>query len=119
MAIGNKLRNNAQPLLQPGEKIQAIFPAQTVSQYLSLISYWIIIFSNAYRVVVATDRRILICKSGRFRISPVRAVLSELPRQIQIGPAHGLWYKTDSLRETLYINRRFHKDIAAADAAIT
>jgi hypothetical protein len=42
-----------------------------------------------------------------------------LPRQTLIGPAHGLWYRVDSLGERLYINKRFHKDIRAADGVTT
>jgi hypothetical protein len=118
MALRDKLRINAQPLLEPGESIQSIFCAQTVSAYLALVSIWIIIFSNAYRVVVVTDRRILVCQSGRFRMSPVKGVEREAPRQIQIGPAHGLWYETGALGRRLYIHKRFHKDVAEADAAI-
>jgi hypothetical protein len=118
VAIRDQFRKNAAPLLQPGESIQSVFPAQTVSQYFALISFWIIVFKNAYRVVVVTDRRILICSSGRFRVTPVKAILRELPRQTVIGPAHGLWYKSESLGEKLYINKRFHKDVANADAMI-
>ena len=80
MAIRDQMAANAAPLLKPDEKIQAVFGAQTVSQYLSLISYWIIIVKNAYRVVVVTDQRILVCRSGRFRTTPVNEVLAELPR---------------------------------------
>jgi len=116
MALRDKIKSNAEHLLQPGEEIQAVIPAQTVSQYLAaLISYWIIIFKNAYRVIVVTDRRILVCQSGRFRITPVGEVLRELPRQTPIGPAHGLWYQTEALGEKLYIAKRFHKDVAAAN----
>jgi hypothetical protein len=116
MAIRDKIRANAAPVLQPGEVIQAVIPAQTTSQYLAIISYWIIILSNAYRVIVVTDRRILVCRSGRFRVTRVKEVLRELPRQTMIGPAHGLWYRVDSLGERLYINKRFHKDISTADS---
>ena len=116
-ALRDKIRANAAPLLQPGEEIQAVIPAQTISQYFVLISYWIILASNAMRVIVVTDRRILLCRSGRVRITPVGEVLAELPRQTLIGPAHGLWYRTNALGQRLYINRRFHKDIADADAA--
>lgn len=118
MAIRDKIKANAAPFLEPGEVVQAVIPAQTTSQYFALISIWIIVFSNAYRVVVVTDQRILLCSSGRFRQTPVKAVLVELPRQTIIGPAHGLWYRTESLGSKLYINKRFHKDVAAADAAI-
>ena len=117
MAIRDTLRKNAAPLLAPGETLQAIFPAQTTSQYFSLLSFWIIIIRNSYRVIVVTDRRILVCGSGRFRVTPVKGVLRELPRSITIGPAHTLWYRFDSLGEKMYVNRRFFKDVEAADGA--
>src|SRR5664279_204402 len=99
MAIRDKLTRNATPLLQPGEVIQAVFCGQTTSQYFALISYWIIIFKDAYRVIVVTDRRILVCKSGRVTMTPVKEVVRELPRATRIGPASGLWYKSESLGE--------------------
>lgn len=95
-----------------------MFGAQTINGLWSLVSYWIIILSNAYRVVVVTDRRIIVCKSGRFRITPVNDIVNELPRSTQIGPAKGIWYKTEALGERIYVAKRFHKDIAAADAAM-
>ena len=118
MAIRNKMRDNAAPLLEPGESIQAVFGAQTTSQYWILVSLWIIVLRKAYRVVVVTDRRILVCQSGRFRMSPVNGVLRELPRDTRIGPATGLWYRTEALGERLYIGKNFHKDVAAADALL-
>ena len=117
MALRDKIRGNAEHVLEPGETIQVVIPAQTVSQYLAaLVSLWIIVLRKAYRVVVVTDRRILVCSSGRFRFTPVGEVMAEFPRQTAIGPAHGLWYRTDALGETLYIAKRFHKDVAEADA---
>jgi hypothetical protein len=118
MAIRDSLRANAQPLLQPGETIQAVFSAQTTSQWVALVSFWIIIFRDAYRAVIVTDRRIIVAKSGRLRTTPVNEVLRELPRATRIGPASGLWHKTEALGERLYVHKRFHKDIAAADAAV-
>jgi hypothetical protein len=115
MAIREKLRKNAAALLEPGETIQAVVPAQTVSQYFALVSIWIIVFKNAYRNIVVTDRRILLCSSGRFRLSPVKEILSEYPRQLKIGPAHGLWYRCDAFGDKLYINKRFFKDVQVAD----
>jgi hypothetical protein len=115
VAIRDQLRANAAHLLGPDETIETVFPAQTVSQWFSLVSYWIIILANAYRVVVVTNRRIIVCNSGRFRMTPVKDVIRELPRQLSIGPANGLWYRTEVLGERLYIAKRFHKDIAAAD----
>src|SRR5579859_816035 len=116
MALRDKIRANAQQVLQPGEVIQAVIPAQTVSPYFVLITYWIIILSNAYRVIVVTDRRIMVCRSGRLRISPVGQVEFQVPRGTLIGPGTGLWYKSESLGQPLYISRRFFNDVAAADA---
>src|SRR5579859_1171599 len=116
MALRDKIRTNAQQVLQPGEVIQAVIPAQTVSPYFALITYWIVILSNAYRVIVVTDRRIMVCRSGRLTITPVGQVEREAPRGTRIGPATGLWYKSESLGVPLYISRRFFNDVAAADA---
>jgi hypothetical protein len=115
VALRDKLRANAAHVLQPGENIQSVFCAQTTSQYFALISYWIILLSNAYRVVVVTDRRILVCSSGRLRMTPVKEVLREVPRNTRIGPPSGLWWRCETLGEKLYINKRFHKDVNAAD----
>ena len=117
MGIRDTLRTNAQPLLHSGEEIQAVFCAQAASPYWSILSYWIIIAANAYRIVIATNERILVCRSSRFRVSSIKGVLRELPRATEIGPASGLWFKTDTLGETVWIHRRYQKDIAAADGA--
>ena len=118
MAIRDTMRSNAAHLLQQGESVQAVFAAQTTNPWWALVSYWIIILRNSYRVVVVTDRRILVCRSGRFRVTPVNAVVGEFPRTTRIGPVKGLWYRCDALGERLYIARRFHKDIETADASV-
>jgi hypothetical protein len=48
-------------------------------------------------------------------VTPVKQVLRELPRNIRIGPPSGLWWRCVSLGERLYIHKRFHKDVNAAD----
>ena len=116
MALRDKIRANAQHVLRPGEVIQAVIPAQTVSPYLALITYWIIVFSNAYRVIVVTEHRILVCRTGRWTFTPVGEVEREAPRGTRIGPGTGLWHKTESLGGLLYIAMRFYKDVAEADA---
>src|SRR3984885_14643520 len=118
MAIRDKLRKNAASVLQPGESIQSVFCAQTVSQYFSLISYWIIIFANAYRVVVVTDRRILVCRAGRLVQTQVKGVERGLPRGTRVGEPCGLWWRGEPPGGKPYHTRRFHKDVRAADAAL-
>lgn len=96
--------------------IQQCFAAQSASPYWSLLSYWIIIVKNANRAVVVTDRRIIVFQSSRMGFSNIKSVKRELPRATRIGPFDAkLWAKTDSLGETLYIHRRFFKDVEAAD----
>ena len=119
MAVRDQVRANSAHLLQSAETVQAVFCAQTTSQYYAFLSTLIIILSDAYRVVVVTDKRILVCRSGRFRMSPVKEVIRELPRTTRIGPPSGLWWRCETLGERVYINKRFHKDITAADAVLT
>jgi hypothetical protein len=117
VAIRDTLRTGAQPLLRQGESIEAVFAAQATSPYFSLLSIWIIVIQNGYRVVIVTDQRIIVCHSGRTRISKVNDVIAEFPRSTKIGPTSGIWYSTNALGERLYIHRRFHKDVAVADGA--
>jgi hypothetical protein len=68
---------------------------------------------------VVTDRRILVCQAGRMSQTTIKGVMRELPRGTRIGPASGLWYKSETLGERIYIHKRFHSDINTADAAIS
>lgn len=118
LAIRDKIAANAQPFLEPGEQIQAAFAAQTFSQYWALLSWLIVLFKNSYRCVVVTDRRIAVFNTGKWAMGTPKTLLRSLPRATRIGPASGLWWRSDTLGERLYIHKRFHKDIAAADDAL-
>ena len=86
-----------------------------MSRYWLLITVLVLLFTNAYRVVVVTDRRILVCRSGRLVSSSVKEVLRELPRSTRIGPATGCWHRSEKLGERLYTHKRFHQDVARVD----
>ncbi len=90
--------------------------AQTKNGWLSLISVWIILLSAGYRIIVVTDRRIIVCKSGRLKVTGFKEVLAELPRSTKLGPPSGIWYRCNTLNEPIYFHKRFHKDIESADA---
>jgi hypothetical protein len=81
----------AAPFLQPGETVQAMIVAQTFNAYFALFFGLMIIFGKPYRLVVATDRRILVIRSTA----------------------------TDALGQRLYIHRSYHDEVAAADAALS
>jgi hypothetical protein len=117
MALRDKMVERAQPYLQPGERVQSVFGGQKLSQYWLLLSVAILLFAQRYRTVVVTDRRILVLDGTRMSQTKVTGVLTELPRGTLIGPASGLWWKCTTLGEPLYVHRRFHKDVLAADTA--
>jgi hypothetical protein len=118
VAYREKVRENAAHLLQPGELVQQVFQAQTRSAWLPLISLWAI-FLTKLRLVLVTDRRILVYATGRLHATTPYELIAELPRNTLIGPTHGLWYKTQALGpKALFIGRTFHKDVAAADALV-
>ena len=114
IAIRDKIIENSQQFLNPGEQVQAVMGGQTLSGYWSLLSS-LVFFWNNYRAVLATDRRIIVLHCGKMRMGKPKSLVRELPRATKIGPASGLWYKCESLGEKMYIHKRFHKDIATAD----
>lgn len=117
IAIRDKIIENTKSYLQPGEQVQQAFAAQTFNGNWAFLSAWIVLFKSSYRCVLVTDRRIAVFDTGKFRASAPKSLLRDVPRATRIGPAKGLWYKTEALGERLYVHKRFHKDIAAADAA--
>lgn len=117
IAMRERIQESAAPYLQPGEVIKEAFAAQSASPYWSLLSWIIIVAQNAFRAIVVTDRRIIVFQSSRMAFSNIKSVKRELPLRTQIGPVSGLWSKTTTLGEPLYIARRFYKDVNAADAA--
>ena len=115
MALRDTMATKAQPFLQPGERVQVVFGAQKITQWWVLLSAFILLFANRYRTVVVTDRRILVLDGTRMSQTKVTGVLAEVPRTVQIGPPSGLWWKCESLGAPLYVHKRFHKDVVAAD----
>ena len=114
MALRDKLAERSAPFLGPGERIQAVMMSQTgPSPYLALLTY-LIFFAVRRRIIVATDRSVLVLKAGFMGTSPTE-VLQRLPRTTQIGPVSGLWAKVNLGGEKMYIHKRFHSDVARAD----
>jgi hypothetical protein len=119
MALRDSMRETAAPYLQPGEPVQAVFGAQTASQYMVALTGVIFFFLvNKYRIVVATPQRILVLDGGRWSQKKARGVVVELPRSTRLGPASGVWHVIPVGDEKLRVHRRFFKDIQAADNEI-
>ena len=49
LAIRERITEHVQPLLEPGEQVQAVIPAQTKSGWLGLIGFIWLVFVNRYR----------------------------------------------------------------------
>lgn len=118
MALRDSMLSSATPYLRPGEPVQAIFGAQTASQWLAAITgVFVFLGFNRYRIVAVTPARIVVLDAGKTSMKKARGVVTELPRSTQLGPATGLWHRIPAGQETLRVHRRFYKELKAADGA--
>jgi hypothetical protein len=118
VALRDSMRDSATPYLLPGETVQAVFGAQTASQWLAaLTGIFVFLGLNRYRIFVVTPQRILILDAGRASMKKARGVVTELPRSTRLGPGSGVWHVIPAGSEKLRVHRRFFKDLAAADSA--
>ena len=114
------MQTSATPYLQQGETVQAVFGAQTASQWLAaLTGVFVFLGLNRYRIFVVTPQRILILDAGKASMAKAKGVVTELPRATKLGPGTGLWHVIPAGNESLRVHRRFFKDIEAADAQAT
>lgn len=116
MALRDKLRERSQPMLEPGEEIQEVFLAQTgPTPWLGLLTTFIW-FAIKRRIVVVTDRAIVVMSAGWWTGSSPKSIVARLQRATRIGPLSGLWAKATIGGEKVHIHKRFHGDVASADA---
>lgn len=113
MAWQEKVRANLASRLVPGEEVQALIVARSANMAGAVGA----LFANPMRLIVATNRRILLCRPARIG-NGVREVLAEFPREIRLGPTHGLSYRTGALGSPLVISRGAYKQVDAADALL-
>lgn len=119
MAIRKKLEKNVQPHLEPGETLQAAFPAQGgVNPWLIIFTgYLIFMWLAKYVIVAVTDKRILVFKASPLATTKPKELLGTFPRDTRFGPVSGIFGKIELGGTRYYVHRRFHKEVEAADAA--
>jgi hypothetical protein len=116
LAIRDSMQTSALPYLHPGETVQAVFGAQTASQWLAaLTGVFVFLGLNRYRIFVVTSQRILVLDAGKVSMAKAKGVVAELPRSTKLGPGAGLWHVIPAGTESLRVHRRFFKDIETAD----
>ena len=116
MALRDKLREKIEPQLEPGETLQQVFVAQTGPNPYWLFATYLCFFWIKYWVFAVTDRRILVFHaSSAFHIKDLSGTL---PRETKFGPLSGLWARVEVDGTRYWVNKRFQKDVEAADAAL-
>jgi len=116
MALRDKLAARVQPYLEPGEQVRHVFMGQTgPSPWFALLTYWIMLISGKYFIFAVTDRAILVVRASKWMPSKPKALEARLPRATMIGPVKGLWGESHALGQRVWIHKRFHNDVLAAD----
>ncbi len=120
MALRDKLAERVRPHLEPGEQLRQVFQAQTgPSPYWIFLTYLTMLW-NKYVIVAVTDRAIVTFRATAFKPTFVKqpAEVHRLDRRRALGPLKGLWGKVDLDGQKFWIHRRFHSDVAQADAEL-
>lgn len=108
------------PLLPPDSEIRQAFIAQAapsfaffVITYLTgLTMLWI-----KYRCVVVTRDAIYVLDSSKLSGgAKPQSLAGTMPRLSRLGPVRGRWAQVHLLGERHWVHKRFHHQIAAADA---
>src|SRR6266702_4515218 len=119
MGIRKKLEKNVQPHLEPGETLQAIFPAQAgMNPWLIIFTgYLIFMWLAKYEIIAVTDKRIVVFKASALATTKPKEVLATFPRDTNLGSVSGIWGKIELGGTRYYVHKRFRKDVEAANAA--
>jgi hypothetical protein len=121
VAIRDKLEKNVQAYLEPGESVQAAFPATTGPNpwFLVLTGYLLLLPFMKFVIVAATDRRILVLKASALGTTKPKEVLGTFPRDTKLGQVSGVYGKVDLGGKRYYVHKRFHQDVRNVDAGAT
>jgi hypothetical protein len=116
VTLRDSMRKSAATYLRPGEPVQAIFGAQTASNWMVPLTGFIFFrFINDYRIVVVTPQRIVVLDAGKSSIKKAKGIVAEVPRSTRMGNGSGAWHVVPLGQENLRVHRRFFKDLAEAD----
>jgi len=110
--------------LAPGEAIEAVIGAQTVSLWVvsafSLIGH--LLSGNRFRLLVVTTRRIIVVDTGRWGHEQSARVIAELPRATRLegpsGSPTGVEHVLVVNGERLHVSHEYFGELRIADAML-
>jgi hypothetical protein len=131
----------AKPLLEPGEVVAHVvrtldgkinrwlgiaiaflvsFPLAGIIRVPILVFVlFFLLFTSLFprRLILATDRSLVVLKCGRYRWTPKR-VIDRLDIQTKIGPLVGFWRSTTLNGRRMYVVPRCYTDVIDADTDV-
>jgi hypothetical protein len=129
----------AKPLLEPDEHVAHVIralegPSRWLAMGLAMVVAlgstlllqgvavigllaFALVYTRLYarRVIMATDKRVVVLAGGRWRFKP-RAILDSLDLETRIGPPKGLWLEINLNGRRMFVVPRTVKEVQAADA---
>jgi len=108
------------PFLPPGSEVRQAFIGQSAPNFgVIVITYLtgLTIFWIKYRCIAVTQDAIYVMESSKpSGGGRPQSLLGTLPRHTRLGPVSGTFGQLNLLGERLWVHKRFHDNIAAADA---
>jgi hypothetical protein len=121
MALRDKLIERSRPYLEDGEDVEQVLLAQTgpTPWLTAVIGGLAMLLTVKRRIIVVTDRAVVVLAASPWTGTKPTSVVERLPRQTRLGPLSGVWARLQLGGQKMWVNKRFHKDAAAADAKLT
>jgi hypothetical protein len=120
MATPRDLAERSAPLLPPGSQVRQAFICQTAPNFAFFFINWIsglTMFWIRYRCVAITQDAIYVLEGSKLSGgAQPKSIVGTLPRHTQLGPVSGRWGQLYLLGERHWVKKRFHAEIASADA---
>jgi hypothetical protein len=109
MGMAEKIIQSAQAHVEPGEVVQGAFAGQRNVSGRG---------GGGYRVVVATDRRFLVFRSGTFSQTVIKGLIEESSRDQRLSDPSGVFVTITVGGQTMEVNFRYFKQVRAINLAL-
>jgi hypothetical protein len=113
-SLQEKLRDGAQPFLEPGERFVTAFSAQTGPNpyWLGIFGPLAAVFGAKYWLIVVTEDSILRLQSGSVSAAKPRGLEKRVPREDLVLEGK-VWGSVTIDGERHWVHTRFRKDVEA------